>query len=212
MKRTRIILSVAAVLLLLAIVPGVQAAYEPGWSASYYRGQAYSDLAGTRFDNVIHFADNNAVSSYGWSSDEVNWPTSIVGRDYDFSVMWDGYVNIETAGDYTFYLTSDDGSWLGIDGAEAIDNGGAHGPREMSKTVFLAPGYHHVVVKHFQISGAGSSNIAVAYLEYSSADIPRQFVPGFHMTTNSPEFPSALLPATFVIGLLGVVLLLRRMN
>ena len=38
---------------------------------------------------------------------------------------WDGYVSVVKPGDYTFYLSSSDGSQLYIDGTLVVSNGGA---------------------------------------------------------------------------------------
>lgn len=37
---------------------------------------------------------------------------------------WSGYLIVTKPGDYTFYLSSSDGSQLYIDGALVVDNGG----------------------------------------------------------------------------------------
>lgn len=41
-----------------------------------------------------------------------------------------GTLKIQTAGLYTFFLTSDDGSRLELDGVEVVLNGGFHGMEE----------------------------------------------------------------------------------
>lgn len=212
MKQIRIVHGAAVLLFLLVLIQGVQAVtYEPGFSASYYKGQNWDNLMGSRYDNQIHFADALAVSGYGWVSDEANWPIAMVGQDNDFSVAWDGYISVTSADTYTFFLTSDDGSNLWIDDNLVIDNSGLHSPLTKSGAVPLSAGYHHVVVKMFE-QGSTSGNIAVAYLEYESEDVTRQLVTGYHEVIPAPEFPSAFLPATFIIGMLGAVLLVSRMK
>ncbi|MEN6444389.1 MAG: PA14 domain-containing protein [Methanoregula sp.] len=142
-----------------------------GFTASYYTGQTWTTLAGTRTDPRIRFADPAGVSA-GYASDESGWPLSIVGRQDDFSVNWDGYLHVSADDTYTFYLTSDDGSWLWVDDASVIDNSGLHGPLMVSGTAHLTPGYHHIQVRMFENGGS-----AVAHLEYSSPSVgARQFV------------------------------------
>lgn len=71
-----------------------------------------------------------------------------------FSVRWRGRIYIPTAGAYTFYLTSDDASYLFLDEAVAnpssgnatVNNGGLHVPREVSNTVSLPAGFHDILV------------------------------------------------------------------
>jgi PKD repeat protein len=142
--------------------------FSPGFSASYYRGQTWTDLAGTRVDPRIQFSDQSGST----------WPADMVGRQNDFSVSWDGYVLVPSADTYTFYLNSDDGSWLWADDAQVIDNGGDHSAREYTGTVSLAPGYHHLVVRMYENGG-----IAVAGLRYTNASVtsPQYVTNVWHM-------------------------------
>jgi len=127
--------------------------FSPGFLASYYQGQTWSTLAGSRIDASIHFTDQSST-----------WPVSMVGRQEDFSVTWDGYLLVPAEADYSFTLTSDDGSYLWVDEVQLIDNGGLHGSRAYSATTRLTAGYHHIVVKMYENTGT-----AVADLSYSPA-------------------------------------------
>ena len=60
-----------------------------------------------------------------------------------------GYINITTAGSYTFYTASDDGSKLYIDGVQVVDNDGLHGIVEQSGTLTLTAGMHAIEVTFF---------------------------------------------------------------
>ncbi|MFA6225682.1 MAG: PA14 domain-containing protein [Methanoregula sp.] len=137
-------------------------AFASGFLASYYRGQTWTDLAGTRTtDTSIHFTDQSGS----------DWPNDMVGRQENFSVLWDGYLMVTDDNTYTFYLTSDDGSWLWVDEAMIVDNGGLHSSQERTGSAHLTPGYHHIVVKMYENTGQ-----AVARLEYSSPVLTRQYV------------------------------------
>lgn len=66
------------------------------------------------------------------------------------NIIWTGYLYVPKDGNYTFELSSTDGSWLWIDGIQAIDNHGLHGTApKLSATVRLTPGYHPVKVRYF---------------------------------------------------------------
>ncbi|MCF6149083.1 MAG: hypothetical protein E3K37_10525 [Candidatus Kuenenia sp.] len=83
-----------------------------------------------------------------------NWPNDKAKLFYSpFSIMWDGFIDINTADNYTFLLSSDDGSWLFIDDALIIDNGGSHMVKEKSGTVFLNKGKHKIKIKYFDKKG-----------------------------------------------------------
>src|ERR1041385_8071260 len=47
-----------------------------------------------------------------------------------FNARWFGYLIVPAAGRYTFSTSSDDGSYITIDGNRILDNGGAHRSEE----------------------------------------------------------------------------------
>ena len=82
----------------------------------------------------------------------------------NFSCQWLGYFKPTTTETYTFFLSSDDGSYLWI-GANAqsgfttananINNGGAHGPQEVSGSVSLTAGVLYPIRIQFGEIGGG---------------------------------------------------------
>lgn len=67
---------------------------------------------------------------------------------------------VPSSGDYTFFLTSDDGSRLYIDGQEVIDHDGLHGFSAKSGKVSLAAGLHPIVVTYFDNGGGDGLQVA----------------------------------------------------
>jgi pimeloyl-ACP methyl ester carboxylesterase len=67
-----------------------------------------------------------------------------------FALRYSGYLFVPASGSYTFYLTSDDGSALFIDGNKIIDNDGPHGAGLKSKAVTLGWGLHAISVLFFE--------------------------------------------------------------
>jgi hypothetical protein len=74
-----------------------------------------------------------------------------------FSVQWSGYVFIDRPGVYTFATTSDDGSFLHIDGRLVVDNGGEHAALTRDGRIQLDTGPHNVVLQFFQARGSSYS-------------------------------------------------------
>ena len=74
---------------------------------------------------------------------------AIKGREDHFGIKFHGSVSIPTSGNYTFYLLSDDGSKLYIDGKLIIDNDGSHGELEKAGSIELAQGKHVIRVDYF---------------------------------------------------------------
>jgi hypothetical protein len=67
-----------------------------------------------------------------------------------FYIRWTGSLQIPKDGTYTFFLESDDGSRLFIDGKEVVDNGGLHAMEEKSGVVELKAGNHPLKVEFFE--------------------------------------------------------------
>ena len=103
----------------------------------------------------------------------------IAHRDDQFAVRFDGFVQIDKAGSYTFFVESDDGSRLFVDGTELIENDGSHGPEIRSGTLDLSAGQHHLTVTYFEDYGGQSLKVY-----YQGPNVPRQVLP-----------PSVLTPA-----------------
>ena len=74
-------------------------------------------------------------------------------KDHYFGTVFVGQLKIDTAGDYRFYTTSDDGSKLIIDGQPVVDNDDTHASKTKNGTVFLSAGYHQIRVEFFQRRG-----------------------------------------------------------
>ncbi|MBU1625987.1 hypothetical protein KKB18_01315 [bacterium] len=72
-----------------------------------------------------------------------------------FSTEWDGFVLIDGDGQYTFGTNSDDGSMLYIDNTLVVDNGGEHGSRMKTGSIYLTKGYHKIKIE-FQDLGGGA--------------------------------------------------------
>ncbi|MBU4580690.1 DUF11 domain-containing protein [Patescibacteria group bacterium] len=121
-----------------------------GLAASYYNDPIYRNNLETvakpdalRIDPNLNFA---------WHINPGQRPAEIINDGW-WSGDWKGYINIVEQGTYRFRLESDDGSWLYIDGAMLINNGGDHSPRALEKDLELEKGYHSILVKYFESYG-----------------------------------------------------------
>jgi hypothetical protein len=89
-----------------------------------------------------------------------------------FSATWVGSLSTLRSGTYTFATSSDDGSWVYIDGAVVVDNGGLHGLRQVSGTTHLERGVHSILVKYFQDQGDFSFELLWAREAQALSPIP----------------------------------------
>ena len=70
-----------------------------------------------------------------------------------FGVLFTGQIDCDKDGNYTFNISSDDGSQLLIDEQVVVDNDGLHGGGFKSGSVFLKQGNHGIEVRYFESGG-----------------------------------------------------------
>ncbi|MGK9370084.1 PA14 domain-containing protein [Melioribacter sp. Ez-97] len=79
--------------------------------------------------------------------------------EYNYGLVFEGYIKIDRDGLYEFYLTSDDGSKMTIDNKEIILNDGLHAMIEKSGALFLNKGFHKINIAFFQLGGGRGLNL-----------------------------------------------------
>jgi hypothetical protein len=87
-----------------------------------------------------------------------------------FAIDYTGKFWVQTPGKYKFFLTSDDGSKLYIDGQVVIDNDGLHATLARDAVIELTPGTHQIRVSYFQGPGFEIALI----LEIETPYLPRR--------------------------------------
>ncbi len=103
--------------------------------------------------NYASLAPQSVLYACEWDIPPRSWDQGfpgIEGRFEWFAIRYAGAFRISAAGDYTFRLSSDDGSKLTIDGKVVIDNDTLHPPKDARGTVKLAAGDHQMVLEYFQ--------------------------------------------------------------
>ena len=71
----------------------------------------------------------------------------------NFALVFNGKLEAPADGNYSFELSSDDGSRLKIDGVDVIDHDGIHGSASKRGSVELKKGSHAIEVQYFEKSG-----------------------------------------------------------
>ncbi len=117
----------------------------------------YEQPAGTTWNQLPDFTaltpvDTGITTSISLSRAQV---------DDGFAFTFDGRIAIPESGEYTFYLVSDDGSRLSIDGSVVVDHDGLHGPSQRSGSVVLGHGHHDLFVEYFESANGESLNIDI---------------------------------------------------
>ena len=129
---------------------------------------------------------------------------SVISKTPAGQFVWiiDGKVVIKTAGQYKLCITSDDGSYLYLNGNLVVSNGGLHGDVKQCSTVALTAGPQAIQVQGFNNLG-GASQV----LSYSGPDTNGQEVNmpcGVTTGALAPQrlsgFSLALFTAPFGLG------------
>jgi hypothetical protein len=138
-----------------------------GLKTSFYTGAAWDKLPA--FENL------NAASN--WKSHEFNIDNdqikkSIKNDNPSFALKFEGFIQIDKPGKYTFWTQSDDGSRLFIDGKKVVDNDGNHSIAEQSGSVVLTGGKHAIRVEYYNNEGG-------SFLDtfYRGPGVVRQLIP-----------------------------------
>lgn len=105
-----------------------------------------------------------------FESTQGDWPGTKL-QDW-FYIRWTGKIRISAEGSYTFFLESDDGSKLFIDGKLVVDNGGVHAMEEASGSIRLTAGDHVLKAEFFE-----KDIDAGCKLSWKSDKIEKQIVP-----------------------------------
>jgi uncharacterized protein YaiE (UPF0345 family) len=100
-----------------------------------------------------------AVLNYGSQHSGSNWFPC--GLTNNFAADMTGYFDVSADGLYTFSTSSDDGSYLVIDGAMVVNNGFFQGNTQRSGTIFLAAGKHVFDLQYFQGGGGAGLDLTV---------------------------------------------------
>ncbi len=112
----------------------------PGINFSYYEGQ---------WDALPDFSSLTPVVSGINDSISLN----VAQGNENFAFVFSGYIAIPLDGMYTFYVASDEGSRLFIDGHLIVDNDGLHLETEVSGGACLYEGFHEIKVEYFEKTG-----------------------------------------------------------
>ena len=113
------------------------------------------------------------------------WPEAVVRRADNFTCRMTGFIRIQESGRYTFFVTSDDGSELSIDGVVVTADTSPHSARETSGSLVLSAGWHPVTLAYYENGGN-----AVLSLRWSGPGITKEPVPAAALC----HYPENLAP------------------
>ncbi len=133
-----------------------------GLRGDYYNNTSFSGFPSlTRTEGPIDFFWNTGSPGPGIDID-------------NFSVLWTGKLRVPYSDTYTFYLFSDDGVRLWVNGQLLLDRWfDQYGPEVPSTPIFLNAGQSYDIrIEYYEHFGG-----AEIHLSWSSASVPKQIVP-----------------------------------
>jgi hypothetical protein len=135
-----------------------------GLTGNYFNGMNFETQVLSRKDPMVNF---------DWASGS---PATSVNVD-KFSVRWIGQVQPRYSGDYTFYITDDDGGRLWVNNQLIVNKWKDDGGATVSGKLLLNAGQKYDIRKEYYENGYG----AKAKLEWSSVHQVREVVPTSHL-------------------------------
>ncbi|MCU0493203.1 MAG: N-acetylmuramoyl-L-alanine amidase [Chloroflexaceae bacterium] len=118
-------------------------------------------LARTR--NPMSIPRGTLLGSFPWDGSTLEWREGgpFGSASDNFLIEQTRVFNAPVAGNYTFTTTTDDGSWLWVNGQEVVANHGLHAARVVSGTVYLEAGTHVLSFKYFERNGWATAGYAM---------------------------------------------------
>ncbi|HRN56728.1 MAG TPA: chitobiase/beta-hexosaminidase C-terminal domain-containing protein, partial [Agriterribacter sp.] len=119
-----------------------------GLAVSFFKGKGWKQLPS--FGNLSPAGKWN---SHEFTVDEKTITPLLEKGNPTFGLVYDGYIQIDTPGEYRFYTQSDDGSKLFINNKEVVNNDGDHGVTEEAGIITLEAGRQKIKVEFFNAAG-----------------------------------------------------------
>jgi mono/diheme cytochrome c family protein len=131
----------------------------PGLKWEYYEGRVGSTADLDRMQPVT-------------SGETTELVTSMAKRGEGYALRFTGVLRAPKDGEYTFWINSDDGSTLDVDGKRVVNNDGEHPPREVDGKVKLTAGVHTFELRFYQGGGGSEFQVRWAGPEFTRQAIP----------------------------------------
>ena len=134
-----------------------------------------------------------------------NFDIGIREQNDRFGFRFTGLITVPADGDYTFYTSSDDGSFLDIGDTRVVENYGWHGMQWREGTITLTAGAHPITVAMFEDGGGEGLEV-----EYAGPGIDRQPIPDDVLSLHPLPADAPDLNGDGDVGWADVILMLRQ--
>jgi uncharacterized protein (TIGR03790 family) len=163
----------------------------PGIYAEYFDNNGISFNTASMPDLMIRTPDHIRLeSNLAYSSSSQAYQGLDNRFKNDWGARFSGLIDIPEIGNWTFYLTTDDGSELWLDDNSIIQNYGSHGMREISHTLMVTEGLHDFRIEFFQGGGPHGLQFSWEGPNQSKSIIPAS---AFFVSGNSTPSQNSLI-------------------
>ncbi|MBT5391866.1 MAG: hypothetical protein HOL22_05905, partial [Euryarchaeota archaeon] len=170
-----------------AVCTAKSGSYEPGILAEYFDNNGVSFNTASMPLLIDRVPDHIRVeSNLQYSSSSQAYPGLDSRFKNDWGARFSGLISIPETGNWTFYLTTDDGSELWMDGQSLIQNYGSHGMSEISNSIVIDAGIHDFRIEFFQ--GGGPHGLQFSW---EGPNQSKTFIPASAFTLAGGYVPSA---------------------
>jgi len=133
-----------------------------------YALTVFSHLAHANFDYTLYEGNFDEVPDFSLLLPDSSGQTTVISPNVtaltdNFALVFNKTISIETAGNYSFSTTSDDGSKLYIDDVLLVDNDGIHNVTTVTGEIFLEPGEYSLRVEYFEATGGQTLTATFAF-------------------------------------------------
>ena len=155
-------------------MPGILNSKEAGDVANYLLQGSVPGMASINMKFAYYEGAWKALPDFAklkpvLTGEASDFELSVARRANDCALRFEGYMRIETEGNYTFHTSSDDGSKLWIGNQVVVNNDGIHPPQGKSGKIKLTKGTHKVIVAVFNAGGGFELSV-----EFEGPNTPRQ--------------------------------------
>lgn len=177
----------------------------PSQATTYASGLAYKHSTGS-WSNLSQMAATWVTPEFtGWVSTFSLQPRT--QEDY-FNFEFRGYLYITNAGNYTFRISSDDGSQLFLNEVRIIDHDGLHGESWKNSSIQSLPaGAIPIMVRYFEATGGQALTV-----QYSGPDTSNNWVTIPASALKSGIAPALPVPPTAPANVVATATGLQSIN
>ena len=167
--------------------------------ACYLLGDAIVVPGAEQFQAKVYFGSWDKLPEFANLKVDKTGTTSgldlkLAGRDSDFAMTFEAYFPVAVAGEYRFFLSSDDGSRLLIDGTQVVEFDGIHPASVRQGKTKLEAGVHPLRIEYFEKGGEEVLSLEVAGPDFGRTPIATLITTEAEGVINKELIPSVFQP------------------